>query len=490
MIGAVVLAAAVLAVAALAPAPADDDAWEGRVDLPLMLALGVGVAVLDATWVARFHLAGWPLTASDFFQYCESVAALRAGDIAGVHNQRSAVAGLLPAAFAGRWGILGGLAIGAAVSHGIQAAATYLWARALGGREAGVAAALLMAAVGPVVLLTRNTTFYPEAVAAIVLAGAAAAAAVRWPNPGTALLAGGGVGLALLADVRAIYLATAALAVAGLGLLRGPGRWLPVRLGALLAPVVGSYLVGTRTASPDGPGLYQQTAFYVRDALAQAGLSTEGFVVAGYDFLWGRSPPERLLDGLLPVLELSRRIPAGLADAPQVAFAREIHILPWLLPAAVALLGAGWRLRHDPLRLVALLGLVAPYAVALRTAAVTRADPRYLGMAMAALPVVLGLGAVGLVTRAGGRLPPRVGRAVRLGVVLLLVVGIVPSWLSPAAPWRQRVTADEHPRTLLTAPGGMPFEVECRRLLDEDRAAGRTWAGYGVDTARPREGAP
>lgn len=488
-------------------APPVNQPWSTRVDLPLLLLVAVGVGLLDALWLVRFHLVGWPLTASDFSQYCDAVIALTVGEVEQVPAQRSVVAGFLPALLAHKLGVLGALATAAVMSTCILVGAIYLWTRTLAGREAGVMAALLTGAVGPLLLLTRTTTFYPEATAGMVLASSLSVAFLRWRNTTLALLSGLSLGLALCLDVRGILYVLPAMLVSCWAAVFSPGGvlWRGLRVLLLGGPIYLSWWIAHSFVNIETPGLLYQTAFFLRDAQRMAG-HAQWVQIWGHDFLWGRSLLSEVPAGFIAIQRVMGEVAQQLAASPSVAIVRDRHVEPWLQPMLVAMVGLIWVLRRQPLWLLATLGLLGPYLSALGMATQILPHPRYLGMTMAPLPVVLGLGCVGVYHLAwtmlswltqrvrvpaegegAGQTSPWQGgwqgACLRLALVLVLVLGVLPSPLSPTASWRLRLTADEYPRVLMQAPRKIgPNDPGCLYALSQDAVHGRTWSGFGIST--------
>jgi hypothetical protein len=453
--------------------------WRSRVDLALAIASGLVFAWLTAVRLPPYHLALWPLTASDFFQYCESVGAVVRHQPEAFWDQRSWFAAQLPAALATRWGVLGGLALGAVVSQVLLGASLYLWGRAVHGRFAGLASVLLGAAVAPLVVLARTVTFYPESVAVCALSAATAALAARFRTVPALLAAGTSAGLALLVDVRGLYWALAGLGVAGLAALVATARRVPLRLAALLLPVVASWWVAWRFVDPVAPGLTRQTAHFVRDVIDHLHLAVVLDEPPGRDFLWGRSSPAEIPAALADAAFLAGQLPPEASADPEVVASRATHVDPWRGPALGAALLALAGVARRPWRLLALLGPLVPYLVSLRTAALVLTHPRYLAVASAGLPVVLGVAAAVVTTRSGRGLPTRLRVPLATALVAALVLGVVPSWLSPVAPWRIPQAAEQFPRDLQEGRR-VPNATDrvCAALLAEDAAAGRTWEGY------------
>lgn len=461
-----------------------EDRWDNRRDIPLALASGFVYAGLCSFWLVRFHLARWPLTASDFAQYCQSVAAVQGGSLDTWVPQRSLVAGYLPGALSGELGVLGGLIAGAIASQVLAGASFYVWGRAAHGRVAGVSSMLLGCAVAPLVVLSRTVTFYPEFVATCAFSSAMAMCAVRYRTPASLILGGVGVGLVLLADVRGLYWALANLCIVLVGAIPNYYGHLPRRLLFVLGPVALSWFVGHLLLFPDAPGLDAQTRHFVADALATIPDAPVPELpdYAKQDFLWGRSMPWEVPSALYRLWEVSSYLPKALAGNLEVAHGRETYVWPWIGPAAGALLLWTLRMRRRPATLLGFLLSLAPCVLALWTTSTTLAHPRYLGVAMLGLPVALG---VPLGAFVGAPAPPKV--AVPLVAVLgLLVLGVVPGFLSPAASWRVPIYAETQPRDFQM--NEVEFNAEnvlCVKALARDRAIGRDWAPYEYPTPLP-----
>jgi hypothetical protein len=481
-----VLVAWLLALRWLSGLPDDGCPWRSRVDVPLALGSGVVFAALTGLWFPAEHMAAWNLTASDFSQYCESVAAVQVGAYDKVHVQRSLFAALLPGTLARPWGVLGGLALAALVAQCVSGIALFLWARAVAGRAAGVAAILLGSAMGPLVLLSRTITFYPQTVAATLVASAGAALAARFRTLPALFAAGAGAGFVMLWDVRGVYWGLPALAVGMLATLGSPEgpltfgvrmRRLPLRLLVLWAPVYAAWWAGYLLTPTGVTGLVNQTAAFVGDAVR--GVSTVPISVSlEHDFIWGRSSPLRLPEVLGRVSQLGASLPAELARAPGVTHVRESWVLPWVGPIGGALLLCLLGLFRKPWQLVALVVPAVPYATALWSASMVLGHARYLAVGFPAVAVAAGVG-FAVATRSERSLLPEPARApVALGGLLLLVLGVVPGWLSTEAPWREPFYAEEYPRALQTGEARPVGDQRCLLALAADEAAGRSWWGY------------
>ena len=495
---AVPLLAVPLLLRALLRAPASEEPWSTRVDVPLALAAGLASALLAGLWLTRFSFRDYPLTASDFEQYCQGVDLLRRGESAGWPAQRSVFAGVLAGWLAGPLGVMDALVVNAFASMALAGATSYLWARSVGGRLAGVCAALGLGAVAPVAALTRTVTFYPTTVAGLLLASAGATAAMRWRTAPALAVAGTGAGVALLVDARGLVWALPAVGIALVAAILGPsstsrGRALPLRLLALATPLALSWAAGP-WAYPEGAvTLENQVAIWAQDALRLSG--TEGRVPrtpAG--FIWGRSDPRDIPGTLLWLAALPGRLPAVLASNADVERLRHTTVGPWMAPLAVsAMLVVAVHARRRPLAVLALAGTALPFLIALRGATEVLGHPRHVATALAFVPVLFGLAYEGLVTRRGASSSPAAPPAataarasspsprgdglrvlVGTGAFVLLLLGVIPSWLSPVAGWRVRRGAESEPAAMLEALGGAGMaDPRCIAALRRDLADGK-----------------
>ncbi len=478
---AVLLVGWLLVLRVIGPVSDPEEPWSWRWDPLAALGSGVALGLGGSWWLAAFHLNIWPLTSSDFFQYCDSVGAVLHGRREDFWEQRSIVAAQLPGFFARWYGVIGGLAVAAGVSLGLIGSALYLWGRAVHSRFAGLATVILAGSVAPLVLLARTVTFYPESVAASAWCAATAALAVRFRTGWALFAAGVGSGLVLLMDVRGLYWALAALGVAGLAAVVAPWRRVPARLGLLIAPVVASWWIGRMVTVWDAPGLSTQTEAFVRDVILKVNAPQPQLpeVRPEDDFLWGRSPPTDVPRALASAAHFASLIPAEAAQFGEAKYFRMNHVTPWLGVAVGAALVALAGVARRPWSALALVGPLVPYLVSLPTAALVLTHPRYLAVAFGGLPVLLGTAAAVAGTRTGKGIPVRfrfVGGLVLIGA---LVLGVVPSWLSPVASWRIPQSAEQYPKDFQRGENSDGrTDRRCRQLVEEDAAAGRGWRGY------------
>jgi len=465
--------------------------WNTRVDLGLALFSGLSATVLSSTWMTRYFLFRFPLTASDFGQYCESVGVLRAGTLDGWTAQRSVVAGWMPSMLGNTFGVVDALFVGALISHLLMGVGIFLWARAAHSRLAGMAAVMLTLAVAPLVHLSRTVTFYPETVAGCVLSAAGAMLALRYRSLPAIAFASVAAGLVLLLDVRGLLWALPAvgLTAAAVVLARGITRK-AAGLALLVACLTISYRVGNSTTWEITPSLEQQTAYYVDEAIRRfkpddpnAGISTDT-EAADSRFVWGRSPIAEIPKTLRFMWSLKSDLPEGIENQPETEYGRRTHVIPWIAPAALSLLLAIWGAHRRRWLALGFLGTLVPFAVALQGTAQMVGHSRYIANGVTMVPVLLGLGfavaALGPLARQDvPRVAPPVrrGELIGLGVVLVFVLGMLPGWLSPVANWRAPTSADIEPTNSLWHAGNsdrLPLDVapQCVEALRADFASG------------------
>jgi hypothetical protein len=154
------------------------------------------------------------------------------------------------------------------------------------------------------------------------------------------------------------------------------------------------------------------------------------------------------------------------------------------VPAAFGLCLAIFGARRRWLLAVGLIGSFAPFAFALRSASTMVSHSRYFATGITMIPVLLGVGlAVVYLGPRGKRDSERVERWYSRGDILALsgllavVLGVIPTWLSPAATWRSPVSADVEPAHSLWHSAhseSIPTDVSpaCAESLQEDFASG------------------
>lgn len=505
------LAGAIALLRRLTPRPAPAPAWHPLVDPALAALLAVGLGLFWAHWFSRFHLVGDRLTSADFQIYCGSMTTLRDGQGEFWFQARSVASGWLPVLLASRTGIVDGLLYGSLLSGMAIAGALYLWGRALHGRLAGIASALSASAVAPLVLTTRHLSFYPEIIAGMCLCAAGTALAVRRRTLPALVTATAGAGIALLVDSRGLIWALPALGTTVLVACLAPRRSIPWRLGAVGLVLVLAWFAGRPAYAPTDP-LEIQLALSARDVAAGTDVLEVDEHAGGYR--WGYSNPLTIPKTLLFLARASKSSQAILSEDPANLEVRRQHVAPWLPLAGLALLGAVVGLRRRPLLLLGLAASVVPFLVSLRAATHWESSLRYLGLALPFVPLLMGLAFATLVEGALPREDPsssdpsgvreRLLGAIRplLAVALLLglVFGLPPSWLSPTASWRVPWDATPEARQTVhfVATGEerptSPLNQACVNGLQRDVSLGldpeRAFRGSGDSDAEPSQVEP
>jgi hypothetical protein len=367
----------------------------------------------------------------------------------------------------------------------------FLWARAIHSRLAGVCAVLLACCVAPLVHLTRTVTFYPETVAGYVLSAAGVTLALRYRNLTAVMVSTLATGLVLVLDVRGLIWALPALGLTT-AVVMAQASWLRRLAGTAIMAVClfGSFQLGRITAWESTPSLEQQTVFYVDEALRRfspddpsAGLKiTEESYKSR--FIWGETDPLNIPKTFLYLWDIKKALPEGLKDHPETSYSRRVHVTPWYVPAAFGLCLAVFGARRRMLLAIGLIGTFLPFAFALRSASTMVSHSRYFATGITMIPVLLGVGLavlyLGPLAKQDGTRAKRwfsMGDAFAVGSLLVVVLGLIPTWISPAATWRTPISADVEPAHSLWHSAhseSIPTDISpvCAESLQEDFATG------------------
>lgn len=488
-----------LALWLLTPAPQPDAPPRPALELLLAAALGIGVTLATSQWLFAWHAVGGPHTSIDFTNYCASIAAFNSGvgweglDRAGWHQNRSVLAGALPALLARRIGTIDGLVAGAWAGSALAVGSLYLWGRALHSRAAGVAAAVLAATLPSFSVLTHSTNFYPEMTGGLVFSAAAAAIALRWPGYPAVLLGSVGAGLAFLMDSRGLIWGLTATCLVALAAVWAPRRRWPLRLGTLALALVVSYGLGRFAYPPNASVLEAQVdarRFYWDNGHRDPEYAPPW--KRDHQYIWGRTSPldiPRTLAFLYEQRNYPRpdhppEVPAPIPN-PSLSPKR---LEPFMLLGLGGLVTCALVLIRRPRQLIS-LAVLAPFAASLLGARDTvEAHPRFVITGTIAIPVVLGVaaaGLAGLLDRLPGPatrlLPARLSplRAVMVGVVAGLMAGnVLPTVLAPTHPSRVAFSAEDAWHEAFFGDSVLPTstvpreERMCRALFQQEAARG------------------
>ena len=486
--------------------------WRTSVDLSLALAVGLLTAVVKAWWLAPYAMTDGTDT-SDLPDICLTVEALRNLDIISV--QRQPMAAVLPTLLSYPLGFFDGVAGGALASAAGLGAALYLWARILHSRAAGVAAAVFSCSFSCYVVMPRYMTFYPECIAAYALCAAAVAATLRWRNLVTLGLAGAASGLALSVDHQGLLYVLVPLAVSLVVAAWAPVRRVPLRLAVLLAPVLLSWVVARLITPVNMPTLEDKAMVFTADNVGHTIIHPTADVNGRHDddlitklrrwayprpvtgspelerlgYNWGRTSPLGVARALITLALLTQEEPtAEVLSIKDFRWSlqrmRASQVTPWIPVALVSLLLAGLALRRRPWELVGLVVMLVPFAVLLRTVATTQVFPKYLMAPMLPVPVLMGVAWACLAHHPlrekkpgelAQKLAPILAPLLAVGLIGLMVTGVVPTWLGPDTPRREKTATDAgFYKVYVRDPtfSSSPHLKACHRLFLLDQARG------------------
>lgn len=439
-----------------------------RIDTALLFGAALLGALSITLGFATFYMREFPITASDFSDYCTAVSNVRNEKFNGFPAPRSVFAAMFPGILSRYVGVLTALEISACLSMVVICAAIFLQARALHSRTAGIAAVLLAAAIPPLVLVSRTVTFYPEIVASSSLAVATAACTTRFRGLAWWGVAGVASAAALDMDVRGLVWAAPALAICMFTACFQAGSiWVrPLRIVLLFAPVAVAYRLAP-LAWYRADSLQMQTFHYVQDGARLVGEPAVAIREPNADevYTFGMDPVSQLPAAIRYLRYAQSSVPDAVKRRNSYAeFPRQVAM--WKTPAMVAAFLAALSLWRRPMLLIVGAATLGPALLALRSALTILPQPRQLSAGSVALAVIGGIafaaclrGAVqpaaseGAPAAAWPRFDgfrPSIARAVA-GCLLLAAAthGFVPSWLSASVAWRKCSMDEQEPRTSL-----------------------------------------
>jgi len=380
---------------------------------------------------------------ADMVDYCNAILHLGGEADVAWSLKRSRLTGVLATALASSEGIMSGLRGSSIVATGLIGSGLYLWGRAASGRTAGLIAVAAALAFSPLVLLPRILTFYPMVSAFFVLGAVGVTAGIVRRSPRALGLAGAGIGLALLADVRGLVWAVPWMAGALLAVWRSTDR--KRALLWLMAPLVLSFGLA-RWSFPAGAVSFEKQLdvrplfliYGSDDAAHQPPHDTGG------DFVWGRSGPWRLPQtGWFVMQQLQLKAPPNFP--PDVSqFVSDDHLSP-MVPVWIGagLLALGACIRR-PRTALAVAATAAPFAIAFHgQMGMAEIRVRFLCQAMPGLAMLVGVGLGEVVDMLPGPMKGDkqhshpVRALIAGGLVLAVTMGEISTKASPWARWRR-----------------------------------------------------
>jgi hypothetical protein len=447
----------------------------------IAVACGIGFWWVAHERLARAHMLD-PWNTADMVDYCNAILHLGTDPDTPWSMKRSKITGLFAAFFAQDRGIMSGLRASSAVATCLIGGGLYLWARITAGRTAGLLAAIAGLALSPLVLLPRILTFYPMVSAAFVLGAVGVTAGIVSRHPRALALAGAGIGLALLSDVRGLVWAVP-WSVGGLiALWRSANRKQAVMW--LAGPLIVSFALA-RLSFPAGAVSFE--AQIDARPLWQLYGSTDPAHQpphdSGGDFVWGRSAPWKLPQTGLFVLHQLTLDPPEHFPPPVSRFAVDNHLSP-MVPVWIGagLLALGGLIRR-PRAALALAVTVAPFAIAFHGQhGMAEIRLRFMSQILPALAVLIGVGLGRVIDGLPGPMRAYLGQShpartlVAGGTALVFVLGMISSPVSSRARWRRPwpVVGElvlVHPDTPNKAQLS-PRMQTCASALQRDEAAG------------------
>lgn len=442
--------------------------WRPRYDLPLALGMGLLIWWIGDTWIVDHYLEGGRALTSDFSRVCASLSTATQGHWEHWSPTSSRLSGVFVVPLIGPMGIMDALNLTASAGFVICVTSVVLWASALHSRLAGFAAGFVVLSLMPLTVISRTLNFYPITVGFFSLCLALAVMSMVRPSKGSILAGALGIGLVMLVDVRGLLFALPALLMVVLGAYRLKEVRLSLRAGLILAPLMGSWMLADLTY-PGHPSSLEDQVMALNANLEAAQSENDEVHMPTSDFRWGASNP-LLIPATLRQLSLNNRsLAPKTRDLPANVQGRDLYLWPWLMPILCTGLLAIWGIRKRRWHLAALGLSILPCAMILPTVALVEFHVRFLALVAPGVAVLLGIGFATLLRgtlSTGQEMPPKVlGPNPRwlpagsrdfagLLVLILLVVGVLPSWFSPDAANKRPVATGQIGQALEWAKKG------------------------------------
>jgi len=406
----------------------------------LAIVFGVIFAWISTYWLSLFYLKGSSVIYSDLIEYCTGVTTPKAL-MAGVSSKRSVLPMLLPRAFYAELGVFDALAFGALCSSFAVGFLFYIWGALLGGSSLGIIAVLFALIPAPMTFIGRMLTSYPEMSVCFMLGSVATCCGILSKKPIAMLFGGIGVGIILLADTRGIIWAIPyfiGLIIAAL--FRGTKQNRIVRLVLLIIPIWYSYSLASQVYVFNAIGIEQQVD--LRPMLYRWAKSYPPPWDYPSNFTWGMNPFSEFPKTIQFLMEQGNlNVPNDLISA-QVLRGRVISQQYFYFAGLGALL-AMFQWRRTPWRLFALFITLSPFLIGFQGALTMLEE--HTRFYIQTLPGVIILWAIAWqgVNSIGAWMRPLNWKQnnfqlfIKTAILLSLILGSIPSILSPTAEWRR-----------------------------------------------------
>lgn len=408
-------------------------------------------------------------------RYCDCVGVVRDGAFDRYVRIHSILPALLPGALSVHFGVLDGLLYTSMFATFLAIVGLYVWGCALGGRLSGILSALFFAAIAPLSVIVRQPTFYPEITAVFIWTMASTALAVRYATPASFFLSGSSIALSLLIDLRGLLWAAPALimnlSVCVYELVRP--RWHGVRyrmlmIFAFVIPIFLSFPVGRLVYLPGTIPLERQVALSIEDQARWLGIEhyrdrayMAQFRHGGY--VWGWSSPRSWVEAILSVKKQRDDLVDSLQDIPAAKMSKigtvwSRHVSPFLGILSVSLIVIFIYDFRDKRSLLAVIASMSIPLLMITESAQFLTMVRHIQSPIAVVPVIVGVAITRFVPTGGVLEPKLLGPALwkvwlRPAFVVvscvLIVTGVVRSYVSPQAVWRVPLIADTTIRHIL-----------------------------------------
>ena len=400
-----------------------------------MLVLGSAGSVLASFWLSGFWIKGSVLH-SDFLEYCTGTSAPFVLTT-GISSKRSMLPMILPRMLYEQWGVFDALAIASIISLSLSTWCIAIWARIIGGRTAGYVALFSTLCLGPLCLTGHFISSYPEMSLCFVLGAMTTSLAITFPRHKTIALAGIGIGLTLLADARGLLWGLSYIGLLCLRILFHRKR---ISLFLVLFGILYvSWLCGRLVYIPEAIGLEEQVDFrpMIHTVLGEQSPYSPPFRYSSR-WVWGLVPPQEARHTLKFLYEQTLLSVPSFEVSDEIRTARTLGYNYFTLSLISFALVICLLWKH-PTKLLA-LGTCIPFLLGLYgSLSMLENHARFFLNTLPALALLLALcwSQVGI---GKGRWKTTL---LSISLWLGILLGILPSPLSPTAQWQHRFSGSD-----------------------------------------------